>query len=80
MQSNKAGITALYCRLSRDDGNKESDSNSIENQKIMLSRYAQEKGFENTRFYVDDGFTWRFGNKTKPCFDTNFQADERLYH
>ena len=43
MQSNKVGITALYCRLSRDDGNKESDSNSIENQKIMLSRYAQEK-------------------------------------
>lgn len=56
MQSNKAEITALYCRLSRYDGNKETASNSIENQKIMLSRYAQEKGFENTRFYVDDGF------------------------
>ena len=57
MQSNNIGITALYCRLSRDDGNKENESNSIENQKLMLARYAKEKGFENTRFYVDDGFT-----------------------
>ena len=32
MQSNNVGITALYCRLSRDDGNKENESNSIENQ------------------------------------------------
>ena len=35
MQSNNAGITALYCRLSRDDGNKETDSNSIENQELI---------------------------------------------
>lgn len=33
------GITALYCRLSRDDG-AEGDSNSIANQKRMLSKYA----------------------------------------
>lgn len=35
------GITALYCRLSRDDG-AEGDSNSIANQKRMLSKYAKE--------------------------------------
>ena len=56
MQSQYSGITALYCRLSRDDG-KDCESNSIENQKLMLARYAKEKGFENTRFYVDDGYT-----------------------
>ncbi len=56
MQSEYLGITALYCRLSRDDG-KDCESNSIENQKLMLARFAKEKGFENTRYYVDDGFT-----------------------
>ena len=77
MQSNKAGITALYCRLSRDDGNKESDSNSIENQKIMLSRYAQEKGLENTRFYVDDGFTGT--NFNRPDFKRMMEDVEAGY-
>ncbi|MBR3562143.1 MAG: recombinase family protein [Oscillospiraceae bacterium] len=59
MQSKKnqqTGITALYCRLSRDDG-QESDSNSVANQKRMLSKYAKENGFSNTRYYVDDGYT-----------------------
>ncbi len=61
MQSNKKdkdiiGITALYCRLSRDDG-MEGDSNSVSNQKKLLSKYAKENGFTNTRYYVDDGYT-----------------------
>ena len=77
MQSNNIGITALYCRLSRDDGNKENESNSIENQKIMLSRYAQEKGFENTRFYVDDGFTGT--NFNRPDFKRMMEDVEAGY-
>ena len=60
MQSKKkneqTGITALYCRLSRDDGG-DGDSNSIVNQRKMLTKYAKENGFSNTRFYVDDGIT-----------------------
>ena len=36
MQSDNFGITAIYCRLSRDDG-KECESNSIGNQKKLLS-------------------------------------------
>ena len=60
MQSKKkqknTGITALYCRLSRDDGT-EGDSNSIANQKRMLEKYAKENHFGNTRYYVDDGYT-----------------------
>ena len=51
-----SGMTALYCRLSRDDGS-EGESNSIANQKKLLSKYAKEHGFGNTKFYVDDGFT-----------------------
>ena len=77
MQSNNIGITALYCRLSRDDGNKENESNSIENQKIMLSRYAQEKGFENTKFYVDDGFTGT--NFNRPDFKRMMEDVEAGY-
>ena len=34
-------ITALYCRLSRDD-ELTGDSNSIVNQKAILSKYAKE--------------------------------------
>lgn len=49
-------ITALYCRLSRDD-DLEGDSNSIKNQKAILSKYAQDKGFYNASFYVDDGYS-----------------------
>ena len=41
-------ITALYCRLSRDDES-EGESNSITNQKNILARYAKENGFQNTR-------------------------------
>ena len=40
-------ITALYCRLSRDD-ELQGDSNSIVNQKAILSKYV---------FFVDDGFS-----------------------
>lgn len=52
----EAGITALYCRLSRDDG-AEGDSNSIQNQKKLLQKWAKENGLGNTRCYVDDGYT-----------------------
>lgn len=48
--------TALYCRLSSDD-DLEGDSNSIKNQKLLLSDYAKENKFRNTRFYIDDGYS-----------------------
>ena len=76
MQSNNIGITALYCRLSRDDGS-DKESNSIENQKLMLARYAKEKGFENTRFYVDDGFTGT--NFNRPDFKRMMEDVEAGY-
>ncbi len=49
-------ITALYCRLSRDDES-QGDSYSIVNQKKLLSKYAKENGFRNPVFFVDDGFS-----------------------
>lgn len=47
-------LTALYCRLSSDD-ERQGDSNSIINQKKILGKYAQDNGFTNIKFYVDDG-------------------------
>lgn len=49
-------ITALYCRLSRDD-ELQGDSNSIVNQKNILSKYAKENAFKNMQFIVDDGYS-----------------------
>lgn len=54
LQSDK--ITALYCRLSQEDM-QAGESESIQNQKIILQRYADDHHFLNTRFFVDDGFS-----------------------
>ena len=56
MQRQQEEITALYCRLSQDDG-REGESNSIVNQKEYLFKYAKEHGFPNPTYYVDDGYT-----------------------
>ena len=58
-------ITALYCRLSRDD-ELQGDSNSIKNQKTILEKYAKENGFYNTKCYVDDGYSGT--NFDRPSF------------
>ena len=49
-------ITALYCRLSQDDG-REGESNSISNQKEILMAYAKKNGFLHPQFFVDDGIS-----------------------
>lgn len=55
-QSEQNKITALYCRLSQDDG-REGESNSIVNQKALLSEYARKHRFKNLKFFVDDGYS-----------------------
>ena len=66
-QQNK--ITALYCRLSRDD-ELYGDSSSIQTQKAMLLSYAQQHNLGQTEFYVDDGYSGT--NFNRPGF-------QRLY-
>lgn len=59
MASNEK-YTILYGRLSQEDTqktNKTDDSNSIQNQKLLLEKYATEKGFTNTLFLYDDGYS-----------------------
>ena len=54
--SGQEKITALYCRLSQDDG-REGESNSISNQKEILQAYAKKNGLLHPTFFVDDGFS-----------------------
>ncbi len=58
-------ITALYCRLSQDDG-REGESNSIVNQKALLNEYARKQHFKNLRYFVDDGYSGT--NFDRPSF------------
>ena len=58
-------ITALYCRLSRDD-ELSGESNSIKNQKSILSKYAEDNKFQNIKFFVDDGYSGT--TFTRPAF------------
>ena len=55
-QTDNTKITALYCRLSRDD-ELQGDSNSIIHQKEILKKYADDNGFKKTEFFVDDGYS-----------------------
>jgi len=61
----KAPITALYARLSKDD-EQQGESLSIENQKRILETFARDNGFLNCRFFVDDG--WSGANFQRPGF------------
>lgn len=54
MKKSNEKYTILYARLSQEDG-KDGVSNSIENQKMMLEKYAEDNGFENCLFKFDDG-------------------------
>ena len=65
MSSQSDKITALYCRLSRDD-EQDGLSGSIKNQQSILEKYAKENGFRNARFFIDDGFSGV--SFTRPAF------------
>lgn len=58
-------ITALYCRISLDDGS-QNESMSISNQKLLLKDYAEKNGMPRYEYYVDDGYTGR--NFNRPSF------------
>ena len=58
-------ITALYCRISLDDGG-DNESMSISNQKLMLRDFAEKHGMFQYEYYVDDGYTGR--NFNRPAF------------
>lgn len=65
---NKKLRVAIYCRLSEEDRNKENkedDSRSIQNQKLMLTEYAIRQGWEIQGVYSDDDYTGADRNRPK---------------
>ena len=46
----------IYCRLSNDD-EREGESVSIENQKLLLQQYVRDRGWNEVDVYIDDGFS-----------------------
>ena len=68
-----APITALYCRLSRDD-ELQGESNSISNQKRILETYCREHNLLNWQFFVDDG--WSGANFERPGFQKMLEGVE----
>ena len=48
---------AIYCRLSREDEEKQSESESIQNQKSMLIKYALDKGWDIYNIYCDEDYS-----------------------
>ena len=65
MKSNHNLITALYCRLSQEDM-LQGESNSIKNQRMILQKYAEDHGFRNIEYYIDDGYSG--ANFNRPDF------------
>lgn len=55
-RQNNNYIVGIYARLSRDDG-QDSESVSIENQRLILTKYIDEQGWQLHDIYVDDGIS-----------------------
>lgn len=70
LKDNKIYNTALYCRLSLDDGSI-GESGSIQTQKIILEEYAKMHGFKIYDVYVDDGYSGL--NFNRPGFQRMLQ-------
>ena len=75
-KKHELGTAALYCRLSRDD-NMDSESNSIQNQRKILQKAANDKGYTDTIFFVDDGITGT--TMKRPGFQKMLTAIEAGY-
>jgi len=54
--ANQEKYTILYSRLSQED-ERAGESNSIQNQRLMLEKYAEDNGFLNPKFMFDDGYS-----------------------
>jgi len=69
-------LAGLYLRLSKDD-ERAGESVSIENQRLLLTNYAQEKGWEIREIYIDDG--WSGTTMNRPAFQRMMRdVEDRL--
>ena len=68
---------AIYCRLSEEDkgkGSAENDSNSIQNQRALLTEYAHSQGWEIYEIYIDDDYSG--ADRSRPAFKRMLHAAE----
>ena len=54
MHASNEQICALYCRLSKEDENRREESESITNQKAILTAFAAQHGWRIYKTYVDE--------------------------
>jgi len=74
MKDQREQTAALLVRISRDDG-EEGESNSIQNQKKLLTKAAKELGYSNLLVFSDDGVTGTTMNR--PGFQAMIKEIER---
>ena len=58
---------AVYCRLSKDDDIRSSESSSIISQKEIIEKYVHDNGWHIYDYYVDDGYSGT--NFQRPNFE-----------
>lgn len=66
----KANIAAVYCRLSKEDMDKDFDkteSESIKNQRSLLEAYALERDWSIYDFYIDEDYSG--SDRDRPAFN-----------
>lgn len=75
-------LAAIYCRLSDEDKDKiikSDNSESIDNQKKMLIKFAKDKGWDIYKIYIDDDYSGldsdrpNFNEMIKDAEDGKFQ-------
>lgn len=70
MKNTQPKKTALYCRLSVDDG-RFGESVSIESQKLVLEQYCKDNAITDYKLYCDDGYSGT--NFNRPGFQKMFE-------
>ena len=68
------GRAAIYCRLSKEDGPL-AESESIANQKAMLTDFAQERGWQVVCVYCDEDYAG--SDRERPAFRALLQDAAR---
>lgn len=57
---------AIYCRLSKEDAEKQTESESIQNQKALLLRYAAEQNWAVAGLFCDEDYSG--ADRDRPAF------------
>lgn len=61
-------VCAIYCRLSREDAGRQGDeSESIQNQRLMLTEYAAAQGWEIGGVFCDEDYSG--ADRDRPAFN-----------